>query len=429
MQVKTIKLYEPNYDVTRIINKIAPRIMHDEKVALTELIANSWDADATCVYINWPYSGNMTFSITDNGIGMSEDDVINKWNRIAYNKIEIEGNTTRKLRKIYGKNGVGKFAIFYFSNNIFLETKSIDSDNLFYEIKKTGNDKFFSIEKKERHDQFIKTSGTKISCESRNVQYTVEEIKEYLSKKFIFLPEFNIFLNNEKLHPEVLLNESDDKIYINIQNDQVAIYIFLKNAESSNKNIKMTGVAWIVNGRFVGNPSRKIQNYGKVFDGRTEESKKFLFVVEANNLSDIVNEDWTGFDYNSEKYNSYANTIFNSINNYITKYNDTKDDEFIKNIERKSNNFIIETPLSSRKMIRQYIHNIVKQCPHLTESDINNLIKILCNLEKSNSKYSLLSALSNVSFIENSFEYPRVTIPVASSIKFLKMLLSSTIFK
>src|SRR4051794_20761388 len=55
---------------------------------LTELVANAWDADASEVQINIdPADDQLT--VSDNGHGMSRDDVQNKFLNVGYNRREF----------------------------------------------------------------------------------------------------------------------------------------------------------------------------------------------------------------------------------------------------------------------------------------------------------------------------------------------------
>jgi hypothetical protein len=55
---------------TNFLKDYAGHIITDPRVAVIELIANSYDAGATRVDVGWPDAGQI-FSISDNGIGMT----------------------------------------------------------------------------------------------------------------------------------------------------------------------------------------------------------------------------------------------------------------------------------------------------------------------------------------------------------------------
>ncbi|MCW9035395.1 MAG: ATP-binding protein [Rhodospirillales bacterium] len=74
----------------RFLLEYAGPIMRDPKTALVELVANAWDAYATEVTIIWPDS-NTSFSISDNGTGMTPDEFEQRWRTLAYDRISHQG--------------------------------------------------------------------------------------------------------------------------------------------------------------------------------------------------------------------------------------------------------------------------------------------------------------------------------------------------
>lgn len=57
-------------------------------VALTELVANAWDAGAMNVDIRIPESDeNLLISVTDDGSGMTKEEFAKRWVTLNYNRI------------------------------------------------------------------------------------------------------------------------------------------------------------------------------------------------------------------------------------------------------------------------------------------------------------------------------------------------------
>ena len=80
---------------------------------LTEAVANSWDADATKVNIAVS-DDNSKIEITDNGNGMSLDDINNKYLLIGYNcreNIPGRAESTKFKRPLMGRKGIGKLSL------------------------------------------------------------------------------------------------------------------------------------------------------------------------------------------------------------------------------------------------------------------------------------------------------------------------------
>ncbi|MCU1411891.1 MAG: hypothetical protein JWR04_2598 [Rhodoglobus sp.] len=89
--------------------------------ALAELVANSYDADAKHVRV--VVEGNGSISITDDGHGMSREDVREKYLHIGRNRRTDESGLTESgRRQVSGKKGLGKLALFGIGKRVELKT-------------------------------------------------------------------------------------------------------------------------------------------------------------------------------------------------------------------------------------------------------------------------------------------------------------------
>ncbi len=101
-------------------NLIGRELITDELIAIFELVKNSFDAHATTVTLTFENLldvENSKITITDNGKGMSYDDLINKWLFVAYSAkregVEDSGEYRDKInsKRLYaGAKGVGRFS-------------------------------------------------------------------------------------------------------------------------------------------------------------------------------------------------------------------------------------------------------------------------------------------------------------------------------
>lgn len=79
---------------------------------LSEIVANSWDADAENVNVTID-KVNETITIEDDGIGMDRDDVIDHFLTVGFKRrAEIGELTSVKKRKPMGRKGIGKLSSF-----------------------------------------------------------------------------------------------------------------------------------------------------------------------------------------------------------------------------------------------------------------------------------------------------------------------------
>jgi Histidine kinase-, DNA gyrase B-, and HSP90-like ATPase. len=118
-------------------NIIGKDLINDDNIALLELVKNSFDADAksvTVTFLNIKQNDDaavQSFSqktsrliIRDNGMGMTIEDIEQKWLNIAYS--EKKSNRLKHNRRMAGAKGVGRFSCDRLGEylNLYAKTKS-----------------------------------------------------------------------------------------------------------------------------------------------------------------------------------------------------------------------------------------------------------------------------------------------------------------
>jgi len=98
----------------QVLNHLGLNLYSNMTAVISETIANAWDADAKRVDIN---IDDDRVIIKDDGIGMSLDDINNKYLKVGYGK-----RTTRAItdmdRKVMGRKGIGKLSLFSIAHSI-----------------------------------------------------------------------------------------------------------------------------------------------------------------------------------------------------------------------------------------------------------------------------------------------------------------------
>ena len=97
----------------RIIRTIGDQLISGPEAAVIELVKNAYDADANFVEIKFTpplKSGEGRISITDDGHGMSLDDIRLKWMEPATASKVKDRRSPFKARKMMGSKGIGRFA-------------------------------------------------------------------------------------------------------------------------------------------------------------------------------------------------------------------------------------------------------------------------------------------------------------------------------
>ena len=95
--------------------------------ALSELIANGFDAKASKVWvcIDIRDKKESEIIVIDNGRGMSDDDIVNKYLQVGKLNRAIDDT------EMMGRKGIGKLAAFYLSNKYFISTKTTKEENTY----------------------------------------------------------------------------------------------------------------------------------------------------------------------------------------------------------------------------------------------------------------------------------------------------------
>lgn len=131
-----------SFDIkTGMKNIIGRDLITDDFIAIFELVKNSYDAHAKNVVINFEQNGIV---IADDGKGMSEYDLRNKWFAVAYSakqdgsedddiRKDSHLNNLKSKRFYAGAKGVGRFSCDRLGNNLLLTTSKYN-DELAHQI-------------------------------------------------------------------------------------------------------------------------------------------------------------------------------------------------------------------------------------------------------------------------------------------------------
>lgn len=372
----------------------AGQIIQDPRFAIVELVANCWDAGATKVEILYPENNGDIFFIKDDGIGMTTDDFKLRWNNLNYNRLKHQGKEVEfpkgrknRNRLAFGKNGVGRHAMFCFTNEYYIETTRNGVYTKAKVVKSKGERPFdvFIEETKPK-----KGHGTFISgVVQRNLVLQEQSVIDLIGSKFIADPEFVIVVNSSK----VLMTDLDKNAVIRTIDFTDGNKAVIRRFEGErNRTTQQQGVAWWVQNRLVGVPSWEGIS-GRLIDGRNPIAKKYVYVVEVDFLKSNVKADWSGF-HSSPEIIEVKQAVLDFINNdLLTLLSETRR-------ERKNDAFAANTDVlkSLPKFVKEDISEIVdelqRDCPTFGHNELETTVKILATMEKARSGYELLEKLA-----------------------------------
>lgn len=114
-----------------LIDRLGSELVARQETAVSELVKNAYDADATKVNIRFENSDRIggTLYIEDNGTGMTREQLIHGFMRISStSKIHNPVSETYK-RKRAGQKGIGRFAVQRLAEKLTITTQTKGSQN------------------------------------------------------------------------------------------------------------------------------------------------------------------------------------------------------------------------------------------------------------------------------------------------------------
>lgn len=107
-----------------VLDHLGINLYSNAAAVLTEAVANAWDADANKVDITIGPK-NKWIRIEDDGVGMSVEDMNEKYLRVGYKRREMDkatGTKTHKGRPVMGRKGLGKLSLFSIAETIEVQS-------------------------------------------------------------------------------------------------------------------------------------------------------------------------------------------------------------------------------------------------------------------------------------------------------------------
>jgi len=388
----TGSLFEENY-LVRTLGKIA----QDSEVALTELVANAWDAGASLVDLIIPPTQGLALTVEDDGHGMTASQFKERWMKLGYDRtkhqssvVEFPPGRAGWRRRAYGRNGVGRHGLLCFAGQYAVETWREDKGASF-QIGTQSQETPFMI---EREGSFIKQGhGTKLSVVVERHLPNPDRIRDILAARFIHDPQFVVRVNGESVALADLtgLIEQADLVVEGCPPAEAFVVDSTKAARST----LYQGVAFWVNGRLVGAPSWVV-GAEAVIDGRARFAKRYSIVVKADDgWIPEVERDWARFKGGPkvealfEAVRRYSHKVFATLS--ATLVEESSEDALLRNRE----DFKQLSPLG-RAEVASFTRDLVKATPTVTPDVLSSAVEALINLEKARGGAALLERLTKL---------------------------------
>lgn len=210
-----------------LVSRLGIELVGKAETAVSELIKNSYDADATEVtveFLNTDEKGG-TLIITDNGVGMTEEQLINGFMRISSTEKIHNPKSLVFGRTRAGKKGIGRFATQRLGEHLTIITQARDSyqqTRIEIDWNKYVSDTDLESIKFPLKREFVEfqRSGTQLRISGLREKWTkssIEKIFSYVNS--LFQPDY--LSDRSKESNIAVINESSFKF--TISKDGVAI--------------------------------------------------------------------------------------------------------------------------------------------------------------------------------------------------------------
>ncbi|WP_419843469.1 sensor histidine kinase [Actinobacillus pleuropneumoniae] len=194
-------------------------LIQDSYAAVVELVKNAYDADSPDVEINFMANNELkgyVMTIKDQGHGMSQNTVINKW-MVPSTRDKLERKTSPRGRIMQGRKGIGRYAASVLGSDLLLETvdENGEKTTVFVEWDKFEKSEYLDdVEILVESQHSNEHPGTTLTITGTQSNYEVWNEKQFkklrfeLKKLIAPTPTENMF-NEQNRSFEIRLNISN----------------------------------------------------------------------------------------------------------------------------------------------------------------------------------------------------------------------------
>jgi len=385
-------LFEEDY-LIRTLGSIAQQA----DVALTELVANAWDAGASEVKIHIPLEKGKLLTIEDDGSGMTLEQFKRRWMTLAYDRIRHQGDKAEFpperdtwRRWAYGRNGVGRHGLLCFADRYEVDTWKNGAGGQFHISTQSGSNPFVLLQEKAITSP---GHGTHLKATIQRHLPDPDKIREVLSARFLHDPKFTVYVNGKTVpladHPGLI-----DQTPIVIS-DSIKLEAMFIDSSKAARTIQRQGIAFWVGGRLVGEPSWALGNR-LTADGRTNFARRYTVVIKTDDLFDQIQPDWSGF-----KKTDTMEKVFAAVDEHVRsilvkvsteRIQDTKEAVYAEHTQE-----IKDLRPLARLEVKQFVDEITSRNPTVQQEVLSLAVKAVINIEQARNGASLLKKLSELS--------------------------------
>ena len=377
--------------------RVLGTLARSPEVALTELVANAWDAGASFVNIVIPDDYGETLVVRDDGCGMTPEQFRKRWMTLGYNRVSHQGLLAdlppeRKdwNRRAFGRNGVGRHGLLCFASEYQVESLR-DGTGGRYVVRTTDGENPFIL----LSEEFFAAEGHGTTL-TATVAFNLpkpEGIRNVLSARFLHDPQFTVIVNGQSVplweHSGLI-----DRVSLKITDD-LSVEVFFIDSTRAARTTQHQGVAFWVGGRLVGNPSW-ILGTRLVIDGRTRIAKQHTVVVKIDGSFDEVLPDWSGFR-ESELVAKLYKVIGDYVEEMFRQLSRGRIQDTTETVLREHRQDIESLMPLARLEVAEFMERYTAQEPLVQPESLSAAVRAMIQIEKTRCGAALLEKLSKLS--------------------------------
>lgn len=385
----------------RFLDDLLGSIVRSPVIAVTEIVANAYDAGATSVRITWENIVDSICTIEDNGTGLSKDDFMERWSHFSYNRREHQPGPVKfpstalnqSKRTPFGRNGQGRWAPFCFSESYQVRSDTENElEGFVAEVKRTqASDVPVDFQLTPAPKSM--PHGMSISFKLSRPLLQISDLKKSLQNKFLSDPSFEICVNGQKLTLDGLPEEQSHTITTPLGD----VRVWVLQGRAFDRTSKLRGISFIRSGRYVGEPSWSPPGSEALRDARTKDGRTMSFVIELNDTyEDCILPDWSGFVHGNT-LNQCLLRIYDFVNGQIASFRLAELKERKVRALRSEAESLKALDSGSQLTVGSFLDELQSRSPSISDEVLKNVASLLIKLESTKTGFQLISRLEMLS--------------------------------
>lgn len=389
---------EPEHESARFapgyLRRSLGRIANHPGTALTELVANAWDAGAFSVEINVGSEPGEIVSIRDDGTGLTREEFYHRWMELGFQRVDEIGRRAlfppgrEGHRAAFGRNGLGRHALLCFSDTYTVETGK-NGEGWRFEIETSAGDSPFRVASESRIEWA--DHGTHVYSRLESPLANHEQFADLISSRFLHDPKFQISFNGQIVQLTDLGGFIESKI---LEFADYKAEIHCIDSSTSARRSAYHGVAFWVGGRLVGEPSWQVGER-VLLDGRTKPAKRYTIVVQVDGFHDLVYPDWSDFKPSPAVAEMYE-TVVPFVQDFLRQVLSGKAKERKERIIRDYREELEELDEAGKVEVSEFIDELHSVAPAVSAENLELATAALIKLSRSRSGRALLNKLAEL---------------------------------